>query len=223
LSALVGAGCLVAAPMLQGLSTFFWNDGSQGIDTGTLIVLATVCWIVGLTAVFRGIEDRAPRYTAIAYPLAMYGCVGGATFGVQGMLEELFRSDHTEAVRLIGEHPSAAYLAFWFAGSLFPLSVFALGAVLTRVRAVPAAVGVLICAGALALSAESHPARTTRGAPGRSAAARSVRLPGGQIGPESAGSRAPGHGRRSTTLITCGRPGCARGCSTSWFADRPRS
>jgi len=150
LSALVGAGCLVAAPMLQGLSTFFWNDGSQGIDTGTLIVLATVCWIVGLTAVFRGIEDRAPRYTAIAYPLAMYGCVGGATFGVQGMLEELFRSDHTEAVRLIGEHPSAAYLAFWFAGSLFPLSVFALGAVLTRVRAVPAAVGVLICAGALA-------------------------------------------------------------------------
>ncbi|MBE1584512.1 hypothetical protein ACFPOI_31025 [Nonomuraea angiospora] len=147
---LVAAGCLVAAPMFQGVSTFFWRDGYQGVDTGTLIVLATVCWIVGLTAVFRSIEPYAPRYTAIAYPPAMYGCVGGVTFGVQGMHEELLRTDHVEAVRLLGEHPFAAYFAFWIAGLLFPLSMLALGAVLARIRVVPVAVGVLLCAGALA-------------------------------------------------------------------------
>ncbi|MGI5238538.1 hypothetical protein [Dactylosporangium sp. CA-139066] len=150
LTGIVAGACLVAAPTIQALSTYFWNDGYQGVNTGTLLILATVCWIVGLTAVFRSIEDRVPRYTAIAHPLAMYGCVGGAAFAVQGMQEELFNADHVEAVRLLGEHPSAAFLAFWVAGVLFPTSVFVLGAVLTRIRAVPVPVGLLTCAGALA-------------------------------------------------------------------------
>ncbi|MER7004528.1 hypothetical protein ABT297_15970 [Dactylosporangium sp. NPDC000555] len=147
---IVAGACLVAAPIFQGLSSYFWKDGFQGVNTGTLIILATVCWIVGLTAVFRSIEDRVPRYTALAHPLAMYGCVGGATFGIQGMQEELFNVSHAEAVRLLGEHPSAAFLAFWIAGVLFPTSVFVLGAVLIRIRAVPLAVGLLTCAGAVA-------------------------------------------------------------------------
>ncbi|GAA2606884.1 hypothetical protein GCM10010399_42280 [Dactylosporangium fulvum] len=150
LRSIVAGGCLVAAPIFQGLSSYFWKDGFQGVNTGTLIILATVCWIVGLTAVFRSIEDRVPRYTALAHPLAMYGCVGGATFGIQGMQEELFNVSHAEAVRLLGEHPSAAFLAFWIAGVLFPTSVFVLGAVLIRIRAVPVPVGLLTCAGAVA-------------------------------------------------------------------------
>ena len=150
LSTLVAGVLLVAAPVLQGISTFFWNGSSQGIDTGAILVPATVCWIVGLTAVFRTIEDRAPRYAAIAYPFAMYGCVGGATFGVQGMQEELFHFDHAEALRLLDQHMFAAELAFWIAGPLFPLSLAVLGAMLIRIRAVPVAVGVLVCAGALA-------------------------------------------------------------------------
>jgi hypothetical protein len=149
-AAVVAAGCLVAGPVLQALSTYFWKDGYQGVDTGTLIVVATVCWIVGLAGVFRSIEDRVPRYAAVGFPLAVYGCVGGVSFGVQGMHEELFHADHAEAVRLLGEHPAAAFLAFWLAGPLFPVSLFVLGVVLTRLRVVPVVTGVLLCAGALA-------------------------------------------------------------------------
>lgn len=147
---MVAGVCLVMGPALQALSTFFWKDGYQGLATGTLIVVATVCWIVGLGAVFRVIEERVPRYAAVGLPLTVYGCVGGVSFGVQGMYEELFGVPHDEAVRLLDQHPAPAFTAFWFAGPLFPLSIFALGLVLTRLRAVSPTIGVLMCVGALA-------------------------------------------------------------------------
>ncbi|WP_345354561.1 hypothetical protein [Actinoallomurus liliacearum] len=142
--------CLVMGPALQGISTFYWTDRYQGITAGTLIVAATTCWLVGLVAVYRLIEPRVPRYAAIALPVAIYGCVGGASFGLQGMHEELFNVSHTEAVRLIEQHPAAAYVTFWFAGPAFPLSLFVLGVVLTRIRAVPWPIGVLLFGSAIA-------------------------------------------------------------------------
>ncbi|GAB2822770.1 hypothetical protein GCM10027176_28870 [Actinoallomurus bryophytorum] len=142
--------CLIAAPAVQALSTFFWNDHRQGITTGALIVIATVCWIVGVAAVFRLIEPRVPRFAAIGLPVAVYGCVGGTAFGVQGMNEELFNVSHAEAVRLLDEHQLAAMVGFWISGPLFPTSMFVLGLVLARIRAVPVATGLLISAGAIA-------------------------------------------------------------------------
>jgi hypothetical protein len=141
--------CLIVAPAVQALSTFFWDGHRQGVTTGALIVVATVCWITGLVAVFRLIEPRVPRYAAIGLPAAIYGCVGGTAFGVQGMDEELFNVSHTEAVRLLNEHPAAAFAAFWVAGPLFPAGMFVLGLVLARIRAVPVATGLLISAGAI--------------------------------------------------------------------------
>lgn len=142
--------CLIVAPAVQALSTFFWNGHRQGITAGALIVIATVCWIVGVVAVFRLIEPRVPRFAAIGLPAAIYGCVGGTAFGVQGMNEELFNVSHAEAVRLLNEHPLAAIVGFWIAGPLFPTSMFVLGLVLARIRAVPVATGLLISAGAIA-------------------------------------------------------------------------
>ncbi|MCO5986890.1 hypothetical protein NE235_12335 [Actinoallomurus spadix] len=149
-SRIIAGGCLVMGPALQAISTFYWSDRYQGITAGTLIVAATTCWLIGLVALYRLIEPRVPRYTAIALPPAIYGCVGGASFGLQGMHEELFDVSHSEAVRLIQQHPGAAFVTFWFAGSAFPLSLFMLGVVLTRIRAVPGPIGVLLFGGALA-------------------------------------------------------------------------
>jgi hypothetical protein len=141
--------CLIVAPAVQALSTFFWDGHRQGLTTGALIVVATVCWITGIAAVFRLIEPRVPRYAAIGLPLAVYGFVGGAAFGVQGMNEELLGVSHDHAVRLLNEHPLAAFAAFWIAGPLFPVSLFVLGLVLARIRATPVATGLLISAGAV--------------------------------------------------------------------------
>ncbi|MCO6006735.1 hypothetical protein NE236_17255 [Actinoallomurus purpureus] len=146
----VAGACLIMGPAIQGLSTFYWSDRHQGITAGALIVVATICWIVGLVAVYRLIEQRVPRYAALALPVAVYGCVGGASFGLQGMHEELFNVSHAQAVRLLHEHPAAAYVAFWFAGTAFPISVFVLGVVLTWIRAVPVPISVLIAVSAIA-------------------------------------------------------------------------
>jgi hypothetical protein len=145
----IAGACLVGAPAVQARSTFFWNGPRQGLTAGALIVVAAVCWIVGIVAVFRLIEPRVPRYTAIGLPAAIYGCVGGASFGVQGMNEELFNVSHADAVRLLNEHPLAAIAAFWIAGLLSPTSMFVLGLVLTRIKAVPVTTGLLISAGAI--------------------------------------------------------------------------
>ena len=146
----IAGTCLILAPAIQAISTFYWSDRHQGITAGTLIVAASVGWIVGLVAVYRLIEPRVPRYAAVALPVAVYGCVGGASFGLQGMQEELFDVSHAQAVRLIQEHPAAAYVAFWFAGLAFPFSIFVLGVVLTRISAVPLPIGVLIFVSAVA-------------------------------------------------------------------------
>ncbi|WP_460806462.1 hypothetical protein [Micromonospora zhanjiangensis] len=153
----IAGGCLVAAPAIQAGSTFFWRDQYQGTVAGALIVVASVCWIVGLVAVFRAIEHRVPRYAAVGLPLAVYGAIGGVCFGVQGIQEELFGVPHSEAVSLVNLHPLAAYLAFWFPGPLFPLSLFVLGLVLARLRAVPPALGVLISVAAVVFPASRIP------------------------------------------------------------------
>ena len=147
----IAGACLVIAPAIQALSTFFWDGGTrQGLTTGALIVIATVCWITGLVAVFRLIEPRVPRYAAIGLPAAIYGCVGGVAFGVQGMQEELFDVSHADTVRLLDQHPLAAAAGFWISGPFFPLSLFVLGLVLARIRAVPVATGLLVSLGAVA-------------------------------------------------------------------------
>ncbi|MEV4252233.1 hypothetical protein AB0J52_03575 [Spirillospora sp. NPDC049652] len=146
---LIAGSCLILAPVVQAASSFFWQGQRQGITTGAFIMVATLLWIVGLARVFHDIEDRVPRYAAVAFPLAVYGCLGGASFGLQGMYEELFGASHAETVRLVGEHPVAAFLTLWVAGVLFPTSMAVLGAVLTRIRHLPLPTGVLMVAGAL--------------------------------------------------------------------------
>jgi hypothetical protein len=146
----IAGASLIIAPAVQALSTFFWDGHRQGLTAGVLIVIATVCWITGIVAVFRLIEPRVPRYAAIGLPAAIYGCVGGVSFAVQGMNEELFHVSHAEAVQLLNEHPPAAFFGFWIAGLFFPVSLFVLGLVLALIRAVPVATGLLISAGAIA-------------------------------------------------------------------------
>lgn len=145
----IAGSCLILAPAVQALSTFFWQEGRQGITTGTFIMLSSLCWIVGLARVFHDIEERVPRYAAIAFPLAVYGCIGGAAFGLQGMFEELFGVSHDQAVTLVGEHPAPAFITFWAAGLLFPTSLITLAFVLTRINYVPLPTGVLIAVGAV--------------------------------------------------------------------------
>jgi hypothetical protein len=146
----IGGVGLILGPALQATGTFLWQDGVQGIAAAAITMISVLAWLVGLIVVFRSIELRVPRYAAIGLPVAIYGMLSGVAFGVQGMDEELFAVPHGEAVRLLEAHPLAGAVVYWLAGPAFPVSLFALGAVLARIRAVPVPVGVLICLGAVA-------------------------------------------------------------------------
>src|SRR2546427_2747171 len=99
----IAGACLILAPTIQGISTFYWSDRHQGITAGTLIVAATIGWVVGLVAGYRLIEPRVPRYAAVALPVAVYGCGRGASFGLQGLQGEGFCVARTHAGHLLQE------------------------------------------------------------------------------------------------------------------------
>jgi hypothetical protein len=140
---------LILGPVLNLLAGFFWEDGRQGITAGTLVVLSTGCWLIGLIKLYERLRDTVPRFVAIALPVAVFGAVGGIAFGIQSIHEGLFDVSHATAIERLNEHPFAANL-YWIAGPLFPLTLFALGLVLAKVRAAPVAIGLLISLGAIA-------------------------------------------------------------------------
>ncbi|MFG3685243.1 hypothetical protein [Micromonospora sp. NPDC047740] len=142
---------LILGSTLNFLASFFWEDDRQGITAGALVALSTACWLIGLFGLYERLRPAAPRFVAVALPVAVFGAVGGVAFGVQSVHEGLFDVSHATAVELLDERSAfAAYTLFWTAGPLFPLSLFALGLVLAWTRAAPVAVGLLISLGAIA-------------------------------------------------------------------------
>jgi uncharacterized membrane protein len=73
---------LIIAPIIFGTSTFFWSNGQYGVTGGTMLVLSLVFWILAFMILFNKLKEHMPLYTAIGLPLAIYGCVGGANFGL---------------------------------------------------------------------------------------------------------------------------------------------
>lgn len=141
---------LILGPTLNLLATFFWQSETQGATAGTLAALSSACWLVGLLGLYDRLRTGAPRYVAVAVPLTVFATLGGISFSVQSIHEELFGVSHARAVELLDQQPFAATTLFWTAGPLFPLVLFALGAALAWLRAAPLPVGVLLCLGALA-------------------------------------------------------------------------
>ncbi|GAA2189829.1 hypothetical protein [Micromonospora lupini] len=140
---------LILGPALNLLAGFFWQNGTQGVTAGTIIVLSTACWLIGLIGLFERLRPSTPRYVAVGLPVTVFGAIGGVAYGVQSIHEGLFAVSHADAVERLGEHPFAAYAVYWTCGPLFPLSLFVLGLVLAKVRVAPLPVGVMVSLGAV--------------------------------------------------------------------------
>ncbi|GAA0941620.1 hypothetical protein [Virgisporangium aurantiacum] len=141
---------LVLGPTGSALATYFWTDGRYGATGGTILVLAMVVWAYGLIGLLDAVRPYAPRYVALALPVFLYGIMGGAAFGFQGVFEDIFHRSADASLDALADHPFAANLLLWIPGPVMPLSLFALGALLGRKRLVPLWAAALLCAGALA-------------------------------------------------------------------------
>ncbi|WFE53189.1 hypothetical protein [Micromonospora sp. WMMD1155] len=141
---------LVLGPTGSALATYLWTDGRYGATGGAVLVLAMVVWTYGLIGLLDAVRPRAPRYAAVALPVFLYGAMGGAAFGFQGVFEDIFDQSADASLAALAAHPFAANLLLWIPGPVMPLSLFALGIALARTHLVPRWPAALLCAGALA-------------------------------------------------------------------------
>ena len=148
---------LVLAPLLLGVSTFFWTHGEYGVAGGTVLVFATVFWIVGLAGLFELLRRKLPVYSTIGFVVAVYGCVGGANFGLVGVFSEAFSISHQTYLQTASEHALGFDLLLFWPGPLFPLSLLVLGIQLARKRVIPGWVAAMICLGAVTFPASRIP------------------------------------------------------------------
>ena len=142
--------CLVVGQLLMTLSTFFWQGRGYGVNVGMLVVLACVCWIPGMIGLFSLLKPRLPRYTALGLPVAIYGCVGGALFGFEGMYTAVFNIDHEVALQTWAQYSLPFNLALFWPGPLFPLTLLILGLVYLYTKTTPWWAALLLAAGGIA-------------------------------------------------------------------------
>ena len=85
---------LILAPLLLGISTFFWTHGEYGVVGGTVLALSTVFWIGCFAVLFGMLRRQLPAYASFGFIVAVYGCIGGANFGIAGVFSEAFGISH---------------------------------------------------------------------------------------------------------------------------------
>ncbi len=141
--------CLVAAPLLFGASTFFWNNGEYGTEAATLIVLSMFCWIPALKGLFGLVSHELPRYSVIGCWLAVFGCISGVCFAFLGYLTTIFGISHVQYLQSLSNYPATSQILPFASGPIFPLSLLVLGIILLVKRKLRFLNGLLFCAGAL--------------------------------------------------------------------------
>src|ERR1700753_2111612 len=85
---------LFLAPLSMWVSTFFWAHGEYGVIGGTVLVFSTIFWIVCFGLFFGLLRHELPMYSLLGFVIDVYGCVGGANFGLVGVFEEAFGIPH---------------------------------------------------------------------------------------------------------------------------------
>lgn len=152
---------LILAPALFATSTLFWvhmnGRVEYGAIGGTISAIATVFWIPAFIGLFDLLKERMPRYATWGLLVAIYGCIGGAAFGLEGLFAEAFRLPHEVRREAWAQFPTMFNLTFFWPGPLFPLSLLTLGAMLIRTKSIPLWAGILICLAAIAFPVSRIP------------------------------------------------------------------
>lgn len=144
--------CLIAAPVLMVASTLSWRDDSLGLRGGVLATYAFTCWIGVFLGFTSRLTPRMPRFALAAAPVAILGCVAGANFGVEGVVEgALGIADLTSALLTHADGPqrAAVTLVFFLPGLLFPVSILIHAIALRRATVIPLWCSILMALGAI--------------------------------------------------------------------------
>lgn len=89
--------CLVAAPLLIAVAQFYWRDGMLTAQAGVLQVLSFTLWIFAFQAMSHQLKNELPRYALFGFSVAVYACIGGNNFGVDGIYTDAMGLQSLEA------------------------------------------------------------------------------------------------------------------------------
>lgn len=122
------------APILMGVSTFYWEEGAYGITGGTLLIGSLLFYILALQSLFQRLHSAWPRYANWGYLIALAGCISGINFGFTDVMREAFDISHQTFLDRSSGHATAFNLLLFWTGPLFPLSLLILGIQMIRSR-----------------------------------------------------------------------------------------
>ncbi len=146
----IGLFSLIFAPLCTVIGQFFWHDGVLGITAGIWQVYSYFFWIFAFQLMFQQLETTLPRYASIGFFVAVFSCIGGNNFGVEGIYSELMEVRDLAALdALHTKLGGAAAFYLFLPGLLFPLSLLVLGINLIRTKTIPMWVGILFCVSAI--------------------------------------------------------------------------
>lgn len=140
---------LIIAPILLGLSTFFWLNGEYDVPAATLIILSMFFWIISLKALFGLLKDKMPRYAVWGQWIATFGLISGVGFAYLGYFSTIFNIPHNVYLKTLSDYPVSSQLLLFASGPIFPLSMLLLGINLIRTRSINTWVGILLCLGSI--------------------------------------------------------------------------
>lgn len=128
----------ILAPLLLAISQFYWIDGVLTSTAGALQVLSFLFWIFAFQGMFEQIKGTNPKYAVWGFFLAVYGCLAGNNFGVDGIFIDAFNNLFPDSgVRFNGKSGTAALFAFFIPGALAPLNWVILGILFLIKKKIP--------------------------------------------------------------------------------------
>ena len=141
--------CLIVAPLLFAVSTFFWQEGEYGVGAAILMIFSMFFWIPALTGLFSLIKKDMPHYAVWGLWIAVFGCISGVCFAFLGYLATVFNISHEQYLNSLSHYPITSQILLFGSGPLFPLSILALGINLLVKRSVPVWISALFCVAAI--------------------------------------------------------------------------
>ncbi len=141
---------MILAPLLLAISQFFWAGQVLSSTAGALQVLSFLFWIFAFQGMFEQIKEAYPKFAVWGFFLAVYGCLAGNNFGVEGIFIDAYNNLVPDsAVGFNGKVGNAALIAFFIPGALAPLSWLILGILFVIQKKIPLWLGLSLVIAAI--------------------------------------------------------------------------
>ena len=129
---------MIIAPLLLFISQFYWNEGVLTATAGALQVLSFLFWIFAFQGLFEHLKQDYPVYAVLGFFLAVYGCLAGSNFGVDGIYIDAVHNLYPDSeLPFNGKTGPAAMVAFFIPGILAPLQWVIVGFLLFKANRIP--------------------------------------------------------------------------------------